>query len=77
MFQYQQSKEENYLYTPTLGIDVGTYAVDGIGRLSIWDTTGHIEFHMTHGMFLWVEKYLIVTVVYNSKKENTQKVSVI
>ena len=66
----------NYLYTPTPGIDVGTYAVDGIGSLSIWDAAGHIEYHMTHGMFLG-GKYSIVTVVYDLTKENVLKVSVI
>ena len=44
-----------------MGIDVGTYAIDGIGRLSIWDTAGHIEFHITHGMFLGGKKRTTLT----------------
>ena len=73
---FQQSKEESYQYIPTPGIDVGTYGIDGIGRLSIWDAAGHIEYHMTHGMFLG-GRYSIVTVVYDLREENALKVSVI
>ena len=44
--------------------------------MSIWDAAGHIEYHMTHGMFLG-GRYSIVTVVYDLKKEDALKVSVI
>ena len=39
-----------YIRTP--GIDIGSYEVDGVGPLCIWDTAGQIEFHVTHSMFL-------------------------
>ena len=73
--QFQQSNEESHSYIPTPGIDVGSYDVDGVGRLSIWDAAGHIEYHMTHGMFLG-SRYSIAAVVYDLQEEHAVKVNV-
>ena len=47
-----------YIRTP--GIDIGSYEVDGVGPLCIWDTAGQIEFHVTHSMFLGSENAMAV-----------------
>ena len=39
-------------YTPTAGIDLGHYSIEGAGNFSIWDYAGHEEFHVTHSLFL-------------------------
>ena len=31
---------------------MGTYDVNDVGRLSLWDATGQIEYHVTHRKFL-------------------------
>ncbi|XP_072048644.1 uncharacterized protein [Amphiura filiformis] len=49
-------------YIPTPGIDIGTYKVDDVGPLCIWDTAGHIEFHITHSLFLGSENAMAVVV---------------
>ena len=63
------------LYIPTPGIDVGTYDVYDVGRLSIWDAAGHIEYHVSHGMFLG-SRNTIATVIYDLKEADAAKVSV-
>ena len=72
---FQQSKEVSHSYIPTPGIDMGSYEVDGVGRLSIWDAAGHIEYHMTHGMFLG-SRYSIAAVVYDLQEEEAIKVNI-
>ena len=42
-------------YIPTPGIDIGTFEVANVGTLCVWDCAGHIEYHVTHGMFLGSE----------------------
>ena len=36
----------------TLESDIGTYDVDDVSRFSLWEATGHIEYHVTHRKFL-------------------------
>ncbi|XP_072015116.1 uncharacterized protein [Amphiura filiformis] len=55
-------RKKEYAYTPTPGIDIGTYEVDDVGPLCIWDTAGHIEFHITHSLFLGSENAMAVVV---------------
>ena len=74
-FQHQQSQEVSQLYIPTPGIDVGTYDVHDVGILSIWDAAGHIEYHVSHGMFLG-SRNTIATVIYDLKEADAAKVSV-
>ena len=53
---------------------MGSYDVDGVGRLSIWDAAGHIEYHMTHGMFLGSANSIAV-VVYDLNEKDAVQVS--
>ncbi|XP_072046623.1 death-associated protein kinase dapk-1-like [Amphiura filiformis] len=61
--------KQMHAYIPTPGIDVGTYEIEDVGTLSIWDAAGHIEYHVTHGMFLGSQNSLVV-LVYNLKEPN-------
>ena len=36
----------------TLESDIGTYDVDDVSRLSLWEATGHLEYHVTHSKLL-------------------------
>ena len=53
---------------------MGSYDVNGVGQLSIWDAAGQIEYHMTHGMFLG-SAYSIAVVVYDLNKKDANHVS--
>ena len=64
----------SHIYVPTPGIDVGAYDVNDVGRLSIWDAAGHIEYHVSHGMFLG-SRNTIATVIYDLNEEDAAKVS--
>ena len=71
---HQESKLDAQPYIPTPGIDVGTYNINRVGRLSIWDAAGHIEFHFTHGLFL-ASRNSMAVVVYNLKHDDAVEVS--
>ena len=55
-----ESAESTLPYVPTPGIDIATVEVDNIGTLCVWDCAGHIEYHVTHGMFLGSENAMAV-----------------
>ncbi|XP_072044256.1 uncharacterized protein [Amphiura filiformis] len=44
--------DEDPAYTPTAGIDIDEFSLEGAGNFSIWDCAGHEEFHVTHSLFL-------------------------
>ena len=47
-------------YVPTAGIDVGRQAIGDAGDFCVWDCAGHIEFHVTHNMFLGAENSIFI-----------------
>ncbi len=70
----RQNMKQDQPHIATPGIDVGTYDIDDIGRLSIWDAAGQVEYHVTHGMFLG-SKNSVAVVVYNLKESNAYEVT--
>ena len=55
-------------YIPTQGIDITKQAIGDAGVFRIWDCAGHVEFHVSHSMFLGAENSIFI-VVYNLTKE--------
>ena len=55
-------KKVKGVYVPTPGIDIGTYNVKNVGPVCIWDTAGHLEYHITHSLFLGTENGMAVVV---------------
>ena len=45
-------KQEIMTLETTLESDIGTYDVNDVSKLSLWEATGHIEYHVTHSKFL-------------------------
>ncbi|XP_072020982.1 uncharacterized protein [Amphiura filiformis] len=71
----QENKKESdndlpqeFPYNPTAGIDIDKSAIEGVGVFRIWDLAGHVEYHISHAMFLGAENSIFI-VVYNLVKE--------
>ncbi|XP_072020123.1 uncharacterized protein [Amphiura filiformis] len=59
-------------YIPTAGIDISKHEIKDIGIFRIWDLAGHVEYHISHAMFLGAENSVFI-VVYNLIKESHAK----
>ncbi|XP_062505696.1 uncharacterized protein LOC134182316 isoform X2 [Corticium candelabrum] len=46
----------------TIGINVMTVDIPGVGRLSVWDFAGQGQFHKTHGLFFPSNSFFILLV---------------
>ncbi|XP_062500206.1 uncharacterized protein LOC134177442 [Corticium candelabrum] len=46
----------------TIGINVMTVDIPGVGRLSVWDFAGQGQFHKTHGLFFSSNSFFILLV---------------
>ena len=58
---------------PTPGINVKERRVSGAGSFMIWDTAGHVEFHVTHAMLLGTNRGIFICVYNCCDKESEQK----
>ncbi|XP_072039196.1 uncharacterized protein [Amphiura filiformis] len=54
-------------YNPTAGIDISKSSIKGVGIFRIWDLAGHVEYHISHAMFLGAENSIFI-VMYNLVK---------
>ena len=73
-FCFIQKKKEidSSEYTPTAGIDLGHYCIEGAGNFSIWDYAGHEEFHVTHSLFLGGDNAIFLVAYDLSKLIDTE-----
>ncbi|XP_072049954.1 uncharacterized protein [Amphiura filiformis] len=55
-------------YKPTAGIDISKNAIKDVGIFRIWDLAGHVEYHISHAMFLGAENSIFI-VMYNLIKK--------
>ncbi|XP_072038756.1 uncharacterized protein [Amphiura filiformis] len=55
-------------YNPTAGIDISKSTIKGVGTFRIWDLAGHVEYHISHAMFLGAENSIFI-VMYNLIKK--------
>ncbi|XP_062500187.1 death-associated protein kinase 1-like [Corticium candelabrum] len=53
----------------TIGINVMTVDIPGVGRLSVWDYAGQGQFHKTHGLFFSSNSFFILLVSLVRGKE--------
>ena len=60
--------DQKHVYIPTQGIDITKQSIGDAGIFRIWDCAGHVEYHVSHSMFLGAENSIFI-VVYNLTKE--------
>ncbi|XP_062499311.1 uncharacterized protein LOC134176668 isoform X6 [Corticium candelabrum] len=60
----------------TIGINVKTVDIPGVGRLSLWDYAGQGQFHKTHGLFFSSSNSFFILLVSLVKGEERQLCSV-
>ncbi|XP_072020753.1 uncharacterized protein [Amphiura filiformis] len=61
----------------TVGIDIEKHLIPFAGNCCIWDCAGHIEYHVTHGMFLGVRNaiFLVPYDLTHSHEEQTNEIN--
>ena len=60
----------------TVGIEIDKSFVRMAGNLRIWDCAGHIEYHVTHGMFLGVRNAIFIVPYDLSHSQEGQNITV-
>ena len=60
--------DQESAYIPTQGIDITKQVIGDAGVFRIWDCAGHVEYHVSHSMFLGAENSIFI-VVYNLNKD--------
>ena len=68
----KETIEKQPAYIPTQGIDITKQAIGDAGIFRIWDCAGHVEYHVSHSMFLGAENSVFI-IVYNLTKEQHEK----
>ena len=67
--------DQETVYIPTQGIDITKQSIRDVGIFRIWDCAGHVEYHVSHSMFLGAENSIFIVVYNLSKKLHGDDVS--
>ena len=72
----ESADNADHPYNPTAGIDISKNEIKDVGIFRIWDLAGHVEYHVSHAMFLGAENAIFIVVYNLIKTLHEQDVSV-